>query len=287
MSTIRRVPCVLQGIANDDYRQRPGLSHSDAKRLRRSPWHFHALTLPSDAPAKTPTPQMVNGTLVHCALLEPDAFALRYVVAPDISKNSNGYKAFAHECIARGLEPISQLQHDQAHAQAAALRAHPEVARLMRAGSAEVSAWWECPRTEVLCKCRPDWVSEGWGDSRRGVILLDVKTTADAGRDAFARSVSNFGYHTQADWYCEGYALASGRPVLGMVFAVVESEYPHACAAFMLDDDALARARADNDHARRIYRECMAADKWPGYPQAIQLLSLPRFHQDAATEVAA
>jgi hypothetical protein len=210
----------------------------------QTPYHFRALDMVRGAPPKAPTPQMFNGTLVHCALLEPAEFGQRYEVIPATDKRTKDYRDAAKRCETEGREPITELQRQQAFAQAAALAALPEVAELLRAGQPEVSAYWADPATGALCKCRPDWVSPvGYG---KGAVLLDVKTTGDASEDAFARSVHSFGYHTQADFYCTGYALASGVQVHGMLFAVVESDYPHAA-----EGGFLARLRA-RYHGNRL-----------------------------------
>lgn len=261
-------------ISNDAYHRGIGLSHSGAKRLLRTPYHYHALQAAErEVPPKTPTPQMLNGTLVHCALLEPDEFTRRYLISSTDDKRSAEWKRLAHQAEETGRQLITNLQCQQAFAQANRLRELPDVAALLRTGAPEVSVYWRDMAHGMLLKCRPDWVSPvGHGD---GAILLDVKTTSDASRDAFMRSVNAFGYHTQADWYCDGYAVATGLEVHGMLFAVVESEYPHACTPYMLSDAALTKARERNAKARAIYAACLKANDWPSYPREIQVLDLP------------
>ena len=92
------------------------------------------------------------------------------------------------------------------------------------------------------CKCRPDSVNPA---GNGGVILLDLKTCQDASAEGFPKSIARHGYHLQAAWYSDGYERASGQKVLGFVFACVESESPHAAAAYMLDDESLDKARAE------------------------------------------
>jgi PDDEXK-like domain of unknown function (DUF3799) len=269
---------VIRGMPNERYHAGPGLSHSGAKRLLITPFHFHALdqARDDDVPSTQPTPQQLNGTLVHCAFLEPGEFEARYVIAPDVRRNTRAYREFAAELEGTGFQPITAEQRDAAYRQANALRTLPDIAQLMRRGEPELSVYWRDPATAALCKCRPDWKSPvGRDDS--SVILLDVKTAADASPEGFARAVAKFGYHTQADWYCSGYALATGVPVHGMVFAVVESEYPHACAAYMLSDEALRRGREDNMRARELYAQCLKTERWPGYAPQIQIIDLPRW----------
>lgn len=268
---------VVHGLSNEAYHRGPGLSCSGAKRLLRTPYHYWALTQEHDAPPSEPTPQMQNGTRVHCALLEPDQWALRYVVPPGgaSDRRTRAYRDFAAWAAERGLQPVTQEETQRAQAQAHALRALPDVARLMARGHAESSAYWTDPLTGVQCKCRPDFVAEGWGDSGAACILLDVKTARDASPEAFARAVASLGYHQQADWYCDGYARATGHEVLGMVFAVVESEYPHAAAAYELDEAALQLGRTLNMRARNLYAQCSQRGAWPSYPRGIVRLSLP------------
>lgn len=271
---------VLHGIENEAYHAGPGLSVSGAKRLLVSPFHFHELAKPHDAPPKAPTPAMVNGTLVHCALLEPDEFDKRYVVGPDVDKRTKEWKAWINSIESDAFHVITQVQRDAAMRQAAALRKLSAVAELLAHGVAESSVYWRDVAHGLLLKCRPDWkapVAHG-----RGVVLLDVKTAADASPEGFAKACANFGYFMQDPWYCEGVAVAEGVEVHGMVFAVVESEFPHACAAYMLSDEARELGRQRIAKARAIYRDCLMADAWPSYPEEIQVIDLPRWAYSAA-----
>lgn len=266
-------PRIVHGLSNEDYHAGRGLSCSGVKRLRRSPFQYHALTLPSDAPRSEPTAAMFNGTLTHCALLEPGEFDKRYKVGPDVSKNSNAWKDWAAQAAADGITAITAQQRETAQRQALALSAIPDIATLLNDGAPEVSAYWIDAESGILCKCRPDWVAPvAYGS---GVILVDVKTASDASPGGFARQCASFGYHLQADWYSRGYAAASGLEVFGFVFAVVESEYPHDAAPYMLSERDLKKAEAANREALTLFARCQAAGQWPGYAKEIQILELP------------
>ncbi len=270
-------PGIYHDIANDTYHKGPGLSNSGLQRFRKTPFHFHALAQPRDLPAKEPSPQMKNGTRVHCALLEPDQFDLRYQVGPAVeSKREKVWKEFAAYCERMGVEPITKVEYDAAMGQAASLAALPEVAELLGyEGYAESSVYWIDPATGVLCKCRPDrlcMVAHG-----KATILLDVKTTGDATDNEFSKSIANYGYHHQAAWYCGGVSQALGMPCHGMLFGVVESEYPYAARPVMLTDSALTRGRDENTIALKRYAECESSGIWPGFPAGIAVLDLPHW----------
>ncbi len=247
------------------------MSAGGLKRMAQSPAHFYGLQLDPQRPiGGEPTPAMKNGTLVHTALFEPATVAARYVIKPDgmsfATKEGKAWKELNGD-----REIVDSAQMLAALAQAKAVRALPDIAALMVEGQPEVSAFWIDEQTGEHCKCRPDFVSPA-GD---GVILVDGKTSQDVSLEGFGRAIWNFDYHLQAAWYSDGYELATGKKVHGFVFAAVESTWPHAAAAYMLDDVVLDKARAKNRQLLDLYAECKRTGDWPGYPTEIQPITLP------------
>jgi exodeoxyribonuclease VIII len=228
------------------------------------------MQLDPDRPAPSePTPALKNGALVHCCVFEPDQVALRYVVKPaGLDLRTKEGKAWRE---AQTLEIVDAEAMALAAGQARAMRSLPEVAALLSDGVGEASAFWIDEKTGELCKCRPDWTSPV-GD---GVILVDGKTTIDASLAGFSRAIWNFDYHLQAAWYSDGYEAATGKHVHGFVFAAAESSWPHVAAAYMLDDQVLDRARAENRRLLDLYAECRRTNHWPGYQTGIQPITLP------------
>ena len=275
------LPAVVYGMPSDEYHAIQALGASGLRKLARSPRHFYAATLDPERPRSEPTPAMKAGTLAHCAILEPGFLAARYIVRPDgLDGRTKEGKAWL-AAVPAGVEAVTAEQMLTARRQAEAVRALPDVAALLDRGQPEVSAFWADDETGEACKCRPDWFSPA-GDG--GVILLDVKTTQDASPDGFPRSIANFGYHLQAAWYSDGFARASGLHVLAFVFACVEADYPHAAAVYMLDDDTLAQARAENRRLLNLYASCKRDGAWPGYPSDIGILNLPAWARTTTTE---
>lgn len=246
------------------------MSAGGLKRMRQSPAHFYGMQLDPNRPQPgEPTPAMKNGTLVHCCIFEPAAVDERYVVKPDgMNFSTKDGKAWRD---AQAREIVEAEQMASAKAQAAALRRLPEIGALLSDGYGEASAFWIDDETGELCKCRPDWTSPA-GD---GVILVDGKTCQDASPDGFSRAIWNMDYWLQAAWYSDGFTAATGLRVHGFVFAAVESSWPHAAAAYMLGDDALDKARAENRRLLNLYAECKRAGVWPGYQESIQPIALP------------
>lgn len=266
---------MVENLPAERYHAIQAMSAGGLKRMRISPAHFYGIQLdPNRPPPGEPTPAMKNGTLVHCAIFEPDQVAARYVVKPDGMSFSNKEGKAWREANA-DREPVDAWQMAAALAQAAALRRLPDVGALLSEGFGESSAFWIDEATGELCKCRPDWCSP----TGEGVVLLDGKTCQDASPDGFGRAVWNFDYWLQAAWYSDGFEAATGLRVHGFVFAAVESAWPHAAAAYMLGDDVLDKARRENRRLLNLYAECKRTGVWPGYLPGIQIVNLPAWAQ--------
>jgi exodeoxyribonuclease VIII len=267
------VPCVIDDLPAEDYHRIVALSASALKRIKVSELHLWAAQFDPERVHGEPTPAMKNGTRTHCAALEPSALAGRYLIRPpEIDGRSKEGKAWLAN-VPASVEVCTVEEMAASQAQAASLRAHPVIGPLLAAGKAECSAFWLDPATGVLCKCRPDWLSPAGNEG--GVIIVDIKTAIDASPAGFAKAVANWVYHLQAAHYSDGYALATGKPVLGFLFAVVESSPPYAAAAYMLDDETLDKARAINAALGDRYATALRTDTWPGYPEEVGVLSLP------------
>lgn len=267
------------------YHSIPALSAGGLKELRRSPFHFR------NRRPLTPRASLQNGTLTHCLLLEPAEFDKRFAVVPESAptrpsirqRNAAKPSPATVEAIAwwdafhaeiAGREIVEPDALAAAKAQAAAVRSVPDVAHLLGAGYPEASAFWIDDETGELCKIRPDWVHPVDDAS---VILVDGKTCQDASPAGFARTVWNFRYDLQAAWYSDGWQRATGQRVVGFVFGAVESTWPHAAAAYMLDDEVLGAARVECRRLLDLYAECKATGVWPGYATEIQSITLPRW----------
>lgn len=188
-------------IPDEDYFKRKGISKSLLSRM--------------DCPEKafTPyksTPAMLEGSAVHCAILEPNEFESRYVVEPTINKRTNvgkeEYAAFVEAN--KNKTVITQDLVDMALIMQDAVMSHVSASRLLSGGKAEQAYFWTDERTQAECKCKADYV--------QGNVIVDLKTTNDASPGGFSRAVANFKYHWQDAWYTRG------TKADGFIFVAVE-----------------------------------------------------------------
>lgn len=270
-------PGLYYGLSNEAYHAGThAVSNSMLRDFARSPLLCYKLHFDPDRPPRKVKQGQLEGSLTHCALLEPGQFRLRYPIGPTANRATKVWKEFAEGCLPNET-PIQQDQADEAFAQARSLCAIPDIGKMLSAGQPEVSAYWVDPETGLLCRCRPDW--EWLHPERDASILIDAKTYSDASPREFARQIARKSYHGQAAWYSDGYALAAKREVLGFVFGAVETTWPYAAAACMLDEESLAKGRAANRLLLDAYAKCLRSGVWPGYSESIAVITLPSWAQ--------
>ena len=284
-------PGIAHGIDIDVYHSMPGISKTGIDAVNRSPAHYFGWHLDPMRPPPKDRSGQLEGTLAHCAVLEPAEFAKRYATVPpnaprrpteaqwnakNPSPESVSAMGWWSEFTERtgGKAIITPTQYETAMRQAQSIRSLPEIAEALERGKSEVSAMWIDPITGEPCRCRPDWVSDF---GARRVVLLDVKTYSDASAAEFARQIARKRYHVQDAFYSDGYASATGVDVMGFIFVAVESEWPFQANAMMLGERSREQGRVAYQRNLATYSSCRKRGLWPGYSEAIQLIELPSY----------
>ena len=67
-------------VSEADYFNNPGYSQSDMKQALESPELLHWMKHEGGRAQRKPSPQMIEGTLAHACILEPDKFTATYKV---------------------------------------------------------------------------------------------------------------------------------------------------------------------------------------------------------------
>lgn len=288
------LPGVYPDISHTLYHKWPAASNSRLSKIRQSPAHLKAyIEEPFDTAA------LAFGRALHVALLEPDDFTRRYVVAERctaIQKNKErcanpGTSYIGGEWFCgvhgKGIGPNTAYATVLPHADwmmilrmRDSVYAHPKAKRLLTGkGMNELSALWNDEKNGLLCKARFDRCSPEFG------ALVDIKTTVNASRDAFERAIYNYGYHRQGAHYLTG-AKATGLQAGHFVNIAVEKERPYAVAVYRLDEAALEAGLVTLRPLLDRYKQCIDTDTWPGYSDQIEDIAIPAYgFQQADTEM--
>lgn len=130
-------------------------------------------------------------------------------------------------------------------------------------GESEVAIEWSEPLADgnVRCRCMMDHV-----DLEHGRVY-DLKRVADANPRRLERTIVENGLDLQAHAYRR--ALEALRPELvGRVeftFLFVEADAPHEIVPAVLDGRLREIGELRWQRALRTWRECLTANRWPGY----------------------
>ena len=133
-------------------------------------------------------------------------------------------------------------------------------------GQAEQSIFWEDGVYNTPLKARPDIFNKH--------LILDIKTTQDI--KMFMKSIYTYGYHIQAAMQIDALKQLDGKK-RNFAFFVVERKAPYLTACFVLDEKAIEYGRLQYLDGAALYTECVNTNKWNGYAEDFQLISLPKW----------
>jgi hypothetical protein len=291
MSTNRPLGIVYDMPA-EQYHAVEALSATGLRLLARSAWHYkHRIST-------EPTPAMLRGTLAHCAVLEPNAMAERYVVVPAdaprrptaaqwaAKKPSDESRAamewwtdFKDHAASRQI--VSAADYAITQMQLQAIACEPTIAEILSEGAGEVSVFWVDEESGVYCKARPDWMRR-----RDSITLLDLKSTADESPSGFGRAAARMKYHLQRAHYVAGVQAISGVKVDEFVFCAVSSAPPVLAVPYVLTDELKEQADDERRELIDLYARCQRENTWPAYGTGLQILDFPAYaKRDTEVEV--
>lgn len=285
-----RAGCLVTDMPNEHYHNYKGISVSGLKQVMQSPAHY-AYSEP-----KEQTPEMILGTAIHCAILEPERYVKDYMLLEECkNKQQPQYKA-AVKAMGENLifkmigndsaskidpeelkEMISSLgkqlvlipkDWQKVSGQVSAVQRNLTAMSHLGSGWPELSGFVECPDTGVIRRIRFDWLT-------CDLISLDLKKCQDARKEAFDKSIFNYGYHIQAAFYNDTFALIAGQPLKAFKYLAIEEKAPHGVRVRPCDDVSMHIGRQEYKPALELYAKCEDSDNWPAYEDAEEESGIP------------
>lgn len=253
-------PGVYPDVPDEVYHRDPveggSLSSTGARRL-----------LPPSCPAKfrhlADNPEHKDefdfGKAAHAVLLGAGP---RIVVIDADNYKTKAAQQAKQDARDEGLIPVLPSQMDQVTAMVEAVRSHPVAGRLFRPGhgAPEQTLVWRDRRTGIMRRARLDWTQQH--------LVVDYKTCDKADPASCERSIHNWGYHQQGDWYLDGFnelgLSPEGRPSR-FLLVFQEKTAPYLVVVVELKHESLMWGGVLNAKAIDIYRRCVETDTWPGY----------------------
>ena len=257
---LREIDVFIDIPADEYHADKAIIGHSGLVRILRSPEHFRHYMY---APFKV-TPTLKFGTALHCAYLEPERFKDAYMEVPKFDKRTKEgkLKAEEYEKAAQGKEFLDAEDMSAVNAILKKIGEHVKATSLRIQSVTEKSYFWTDDDTGIMCRIRCDMLVVD--EHGRIVAIIDLKTTADASKASFRRSIDDYGYDLQAAFYTDAVKVAIGREV-PFYFLVVESEAPHSVALYRMGQQSIDIGRRKYRMALQLMDWCTQNDSWPGY----------------------
>jgi hypothetical protein len=254
--------------------ERGHVSSSQLIHVLRTPAHFlyHSLQGSSEE-----SDLMRMGTAVHCMVLEPNEFQNRYVFAPRnydkrLKIDQAEARAIAENYPGKTiLEPRDQVTLNKI---VEGLKNHAKARQLLAApGQPEISIFWRDDLTGLDLKVRLDRLVRMGSTG----VMLEVKTTENASREAFARKIVDMDYDLRAVMYADGVKKAYGFTP-SIVWLVIERETGFV-TTYQPTPKMLTRAWRRYEEARIALAHAKSLNSWPAYQtgESIEPVDLPRW----------
>lgn len=274
-------PTLKKNLPIEVYHRDDGhISTSRLKEMLKSPLHFRY-------PKKYESKAFTIGSLTHSYLLEPHLVEKEYFFY-DETKRPNPEKTFRDkenkEWQAKifkeneGKTVVTVKEREQCLTMTERVLEDPMVCNLLEGpGWNEASIYWTDYKRGANLKTRPDRI-------RANMVIVDVKTAADASPEGFAKALGNFRYDIQAAMQIDGVEAKWGKKVPYYFYIVIEKEPPYAHGVYLLKPDAIWTGRNTYKALLDVWRECMDNNEWPSYaywaknqPDKILRTQLPHY----------
>ena len=265
----------VENLSNEDYHSKKDhINAGGIREILRSPFHYYQACLGNK---REDTASMILGTLIHKALLEPNDFISKTIVMPEFNSRSNAGKLEKAEWLKAHESRIivDQKQSDIISSILDSIAKMPELVGILSDGHKEISGFFRDPESGFKCRIRPDILIAADTVNAIPPYVIDVKTTRDASKEAFTRSILNYSYHVSAAFYLHGASIISGQQIENFQWIAVENVPPYAVACYEMDRAWLEIGEHLFKKALRTLKECMSKNEWPGYQVEPEFISPP------------
>ncbi|MEW6894489.1 PD-(D/E)XK nuclease-like domain-containing protein [Trueperella pyogenes] len=247
------------------------LSSTEAKRLLESPATYQWYKTHPQPPSRA----FDIGHIVHSMVLGVGLDVVTYpeeVLGKGGATTTMAAKQFAAEARKNGQIPVKTSELEVPSLMAEAVLNHPTARKYFENGVPELSIYTK--DDGVWMRGRIDWIHH----TLETPVLIDLKTTAATPTpDSFTRTVANFHYALQREWYRHIWYEITGEWAPFM-HVVVSKTPPYLVGVFEFDSEFELIGKTQMRRALTTYRACMERDEWPGLPEATSLIGPPTWY---------
>lgn len=289
-----------QELSNEEYHALPQVSGSELVKI------FQTCPAKYRYAERKETKALAEGTIHHCAILEPGRFAEQYergLVIDDYPGALTTGKAIESALKERGIKGYSGLNKDDLisfaldrcpdlviwdkivadHAASTEKQvidaALYDRAFAMRDGIDPSAQFWlaniygrfEYSIVGKEKKVRPDCFI----NTADGIILIDYKTCVSAEPEQFGAAAHKYGYWLKMAYQRDVIEEELKIPVVGVYLLAQEKEAPYISMFYKMTEQQLQVGREQYSAALEMYKEAKEKDHWPKYASGVLPLMTP------------
>lgn len=254
----------IHSISNEDYHaDTTAISHSALTLFEKAPRVYQYQVLLNNKDDSTAAQD--KGSAFHMLLLEPDRFYSTYFSDGPAYIQCQNRTRKLYKDLFKQLELNNQNKKMIKHNDYVDIHGMLDsvskalVKGALKVGEPEKSIVWVDPKSEVLCKARPDFM-------RDDGIIVEVKTTQDASESSFVKAVEKYKYYRQAAFQLRGATIATGRTYNRHVILAVEKTPPYLHKVYEMPEQFIWEGDREIDSLLKEFKVCQSNNVWPGLP---------------------
>ena len=235
----------------------------------RKYWKYY-LAPPEYRESFEPSKAQREGDAVHCLVLEPDQWDCRYYVVNVKSRVTKAFKQAAINHPDKVLLTLTEYEHIRRMADS--LLGDKTIRRYLELpGQPETSFYWNHNESGISLKCRPDRITDKF--------CLDIKTTKDIGKRAFARDADQYKYFLSAAMTLDGVEAVRGIRPEAYIYLCVENTGDKSpdVASYFATPAGIELGDYQLQKALDIYSDCKATNNWPAVSDKTEPLDPPLY----------
>lgn len=263
---------VFKKESNEEYHLRSEYSSSDIKWMLESPFHFKANVIDKLLKPKVSNDAFDLGTCAHECFMEQDTS--NYVSLPQgIDRRTKDGKARYEAFIERnkGKRIVTHEQSETVKKMFDVIASNSYASGFLNGSTIEQGAWYRDPRTNLLCKFRPDILNVERG------FIADYKTCFSASPHEFSKAVARYYYHLSATHYLVGSNLMYDGAIKNYYFIAQEKTYPFAVAIYKMDSTDIFRSYELRNSLMSKIKLRLEIGSWPDWSGEEQTLHIPGY----------
>ena len=246
--------------------------------IKKSPRHYWWRYVQGHEPDDTPAKRY--GRLVDWALLSPQEFMRRYVIAKKFEgKGARTAKKEWEKSLPKDAIVLTEGDAADIAAQIDALYSHPRAVKLLSNGTPQVHTYYTDHEFKMVSESGLEIPVFWYGIMdfyRSGNFIIDVKTTADAQWWNFNRDAYKFNYHIQMYLYRRWvHAITGQKPDCAII--ALEKGGPYNVEIFEIPERWFEHANYEVTLALQSFNECRKSGYWHGYNKDPIRLPFPNF----------